>query len=183
IESVTRVFPSWGGKFLFGPNRQHQYYEEEVFRVDPQFLDIFSYEIIAGNPSRMLSDPSNIVLTQSTAQKYFGDANPIGQKLTLFNEDNRQMIVSGVIADLPYNSHFTFNVLMPLHFSDRNIDEMWGWYNYYTYIKLENGADAAAFEEKIQPLYLKYNPADSVSPNIFYSQALKDIHLQSSLKW
>ncbi len=183
VERVTRIFPSWGGKFLIGTDRAHQYYEEEVFRVDPQFLDVFSYKIIAGNPSGMLSDPSNSVLTQSMARKYFGDENPIGQELTLFNDDNRKMIVSGVIEDVPHNSHFTFDFLMPIHFPDRNIDESWGWYNYYTYVKLQNGTDPGAFEEKLQPLYLKYNPADSISPPIFYSQALEDIHLKSSLKW
>lgn len=183
VEITTRVFPTWGGKFLIGATQDRQFYEEQVYRVDPEFLDIFTYEVLQGNPEELLSDPSNIVLTESMVEKYFGEENPLGKELTLFNRDNEKKIVSGVIKDVPFNSHFTFDFLIPLHFADRNIDENWGWYNYYTYVKLHDGSVHADFEEKLQPLYLANNPRDTISPNITYSQLIEDIHLKSALKW
>ncbi len=183
VDLATRLFPPWGRKYLIGTNRDHQYFEEGVYRVDPAFLEIFSFTVVDGPKKALLVNPHEVVITQSTAAKYFGDTSPIGKELTVFNDGNRKLIVSAVIEDVPLNSHFNFDFLIPLHFADRNIDEMWGWYNYYTYVKLQRGADHEAFEEKLQPLYLKYNPRDSVDANIFYSQALADIHLSSNLKW
>ena len=183
VASATRIFPTWGGKYLMGTSMEVQFYEENVYRVDPEFLEIFSYEVLKGNPDELLDEPSKIVLTESTAKKYFGDENPIGKELTLFNRDNRKKVVSGVIADVPFNSHFTFDFLTPLHFEGRNIDENWGWYNYYTYVKLKEGANHEAFEEKLQPNYLANNPEDTIAPNITYSQPLESIHLNSALKW
>ncbi len=183
VEYATRVFPTWGSKYLMGASKEKQFYEEQFYRVDPDFLKIFTYKVLLGNPDELLSDPSNIVLTESSARKYFGDENPIGKELTIFNRDNRKKIVSGVIEDVPYNSHFTFDFLTPLYFADRNIDENWGWYNYYTYVKLRDGSIHADFEEKLQPLYVANNPRDSIAPNITYSQPVRDIHLKSALKW
>lgn len=183
VELVTRVFPTWGNKYLIGASEERQFYEEQVYRVDPDFLKIFKYNVLLGNPEELLSELSNIVLTESTARKYFGDENPIGQELTIFNRDNRKKIVSGVIEDVPFNSHFTFDFLTPLHNPDRNIDDDWGWYNYYTYVKLHNESNHSGFEEKLQPLYLANNLRDSINPNITYSQPIEDIHLKSALKW
>lgn len=183
VEVSTRVFPTWGGKFLMGATNDRRFYEEDVYRVDPNFLKVFTYEVVQGNPDEMLNDPSHIVLTKSMAKKYFGEDDPMGQEITLFNRDNKKQIVSGVIEDVPFNSHFHFDFLIPLHFEDRNIDEMWHWYNYYTYVKLKEGVVHSNFEDKLQPLYLSNNPSDSITPNITYSQPLTDIHLKSALKW
>lgn len=183
VAEATRIFPTWGSKYLMGVTPDRQFYEEYVLRVDHNFLEIFSYEILQGDLNSMLDDPSKIVLTKSMVKKYFGDEDPMGKEITFFSLDNAKKIVSGVIEDVPYNSHFHFDFLRPLHFESRNIDENWGWYNYYTYIKLKDGTIHADFEEKLQPLYLSNNPNDSISPNITYSQPLEDIHLKSSLKW
>ncbi|WP_436514577.1 ABC transporter permease [Ekhidna sp. To15] len=183
VEEATRIFPTWGGKFLMGVTSERQFYEQEVYRVDANFLKVFTYEALKGNPDEMLSDPSNIVLTESMASKYFGEEDPMGKEITLFNRNNQKKIVTGVINDVPFNSHFRFDFLIPLHFEDRNIDEMWGWYNYYTYVKLKEDTEVANFEEKLQPLYLSSNAGDSINPNIAYSQPLTDIHLNSALKW
>ncbi|MEP5613765.1 MAG: ABC transporter permease [Cyclobacteriaceae bacterium] len=183
VELATRVFPTWGGKYLIGVSEDRQFYEEQVYRVDPDFLKIFNYNVLLGNPDELLSELSNVVLTESMARKYFGDENPIGKELTIFNRDDRKKIVSGVIEDVPFNSHFTFDFITPLHNANRDINSDWGWYNYYTYVKLHNGSAHADFEEKLQPLYLANNPRDSINPNIIYSQPVEDIHLQSALKW
>lgn len=183
VEEATRIFPSWGVKYLMGVTPEQQFYEDGVYRVDPNFLEVFSFKAIQGDPKTMLDDPSKVVLTESMAKKYFGNEDPMGQEITFFDRDPMNKVVSGIIEDVPFNSHFDFDFLIPLHFEDRNIDEIWGWYNYYTYVKLKEDAVHDVFEEKLQPLYLSNNPADTISPNITYSQPVSDIHLKSELKW
>ncbi len=94
-------------------------------------------------------------------------------------EDHPGYTITAVIEDVPSNSHFQFDFLSRLTF--QGIDENWGWYNYYTYIKLHPNTDVGHLAERLQPFYESYEDAEV--PNLIYIQALTDIHLKSHLKW
>jgi putative ABC transport system permease protein len=90
------------------------------------------------------------------------------------------MMVTGVIKDVPSNSHFHFDFLISVRKFPGDVDGNWDWYNFYTYIKLKDNANAANLNPKIQALYKR---SVDEGTNVFYTQPLTDLHLTSNLKW
>jgi len=177
IEHVTRIYPGWGFKTLMHYEGKH-FLEERVFRVDSSFFDVFSFPLAEGNAATLLSKPNSIVLTKSTAKKYFGNQEVIGKVIQ--SDELGNFTVTGVAQDPPENSHFHFDFLLSVRKFSGDIDQQWGWYNFYTYIKLRRNTNISSVNRKIKALYAKNVPKGK---NIFYTQALTDIHLGSDLKW
>ena len=177
VEKVTRVFPNWGRDFLikYGDKKL---IEEKLYRADSSFFDVFDFPFVKGDAKSAFRDINSIVLTESTAKKYFGNENPIGKTLSV--DDMGDMMVTAVLRDLPSNSHFHFDFLISVRKFPGELDGNWGWYNFYTYAKLKPNTNIASFTKKIQDLYKRNN---AQGKNIFYAQPLTDIHLTSHLKW
>ncbi len=181
VEHAIRIFPGWGSKFLLGSSDDKKFYEEEVIRTDSNFFEVFSFPMIYGDPNTALNDRNSIVITKKTALKYFGKEDVVGENLILFGSSrNSNLRVTGVLEDIPANSHFKFDFLSRLNIP--NLDQYWGWYNFYTYIKLLPNTTMASLEPKLQAFYESYQD-DEEDNNIIYSQAITDIHLKSNLKW
>lgn len=180
VEMAIRVFPNWGNKYLVKYGEK-KFYEEGVYRADPDVFSFFTFPLLKGNPSTALLEKNSIVLTESAAKKYFGTEDPIGKTMEI--TDNGSYRVTAVMKDIPGNSHFTFDFLLPIKDMERpnqNLDNIWGFYNFYTYIKLKPTGTIAGVEPKIQATFKKNQPDND---NIFYTQRLEDIHLTSHLKW
>lgn len=175
VEHATRVYPGWGRKFVF-QHGEKSFTEERVFRVDSSFADVFTVPFVEGNAKELFSQLNNIALTQTMAKKCFGAADPMGK---LLHTDMGELKVAAVVKDMPSNAHFHFDFLISIRKSISD-DGAWGWYNFYTYVKLKPGTSIASVVPKVQALY-KRN--DKEGKNIFYAQALTDIHLRSDLKW
>ncbi|MEP6465752.1 MAG: ABC transporter permease [Parafilimonas sp.] len=179
VESVTRLFanPDWGANFLFQYGTK-KFNEQSIVFVDSSFLKVFTFPFIKGNPKTAFAASNSVILTESTAKKYFGNENPIGKTLHAdqFLED---LLVTGVIKDVPRNAHFHFDFAISLQKlgGDHNTD--WGWYEFYTYAKVKPNTNITNFTKKIQGLYNQNNPDGK---NIFYTQPLTAIHLSSDLK-
>ena len=129
--------------------------------------------------------PNTIVLTESTAKKYYGDEDPIGR--TLQFGDEAELEIRGLIKDVPENSHIKFSALVSaetLHeWSEGASRNAWGWYDFNTYILLEEGADPLVFQEKFAEWLAderKENWGDDGFED-FILQPLEDIHLHSDL--
>ena len=178
IESVTRIFPGWSQKFLIR-QKDAQFYEEGVYRVDNSFFDVFTFPFVIGNKQSAFPTPKSVVLTETMARKYFGLENPVGKRLDL-RIDGGDFTVTGVLKDVPGNAHFHFDFLIPLRRVTTNPDTDWGSYTFYTYAKLKPNTSALGFTDKLRLLVRKYQPQNR---DIFYVQALTDIHLNSKLKW
>src|SRR5262249_51094609 len=114
----------------------------------------------------------------STAKKYFGPEDAMGKVLHI--DIIGDMIVTGVVKNVPESAHFHFDFLIPIRKFAGNIDGNWGWYNFYTYIKLKPHVNIASVEPKIRAIYKRNNPQEK---NIYYTQPLTNIHLDSNLKW
>ena len=177
VAITTRVFPGWGANFLikYGDKKIN---EDKLYRVDSSFFDVFTFPFVYGNAKDAFKEMQSIVLTESSAKRYFGNDNPIGKTLQIDRLGN--LMVSGVIKDVPHASHFHFDFLISTRKFGGNIDADWGFYNFYTYAKLKPHSDITAFTKKVQDVYKK-NTTDGT--NIFYVQPLTDIHLTSNLKW
>jgi putative ABC transport system permease protein len=177
IQNVVRLFPGWGAKY-YVKYGEKKFLEENVVRADSSIFDVFTLPFVQGNSRTAFSQLKSVVINESTAKKYFGNDNPIGKSIEL--DPMGPHAVTAVIKDLPRTSHFKFDFLVLTRTLRGNIDADWGFYNFYTYIKLKPKVSIATVEPKIKALFKKYN-ADN--KNIFYTQALTDIHLHSNLKW
>ena len=177
VEKVTRVFPSWGRDFLI-KYEDKKLIEQNLYRVDSSFFDVFTFSFLRGDAKTAFKDINSIVITRSTAKKYFGDEDAVGKVLSV--DDLGDMMVSGVIKDVPSNSHFHFDFLISVRKFPGDLDGNWGWYNFYTYVKVKPNTNIASLTKKIQDVYKRNNPDGK---NIFYTQGLTEIHLSSNLKW
>lgn len=177
VVSVTRIHPNWGGTTLV-EYRDKKISEALVWRVDSSFFEVFTFQFLKGDATSALQDVNSVVITETIAQRYFGDEDPIGKVLRLNQRDD--VTVTAVIEDVPAQSHFHFDFLLSFRRLPRDLDANWGGYNYYTYVKVAPTTDLTALEEKIQGVYER-NQEERYSD--FSTQALTDIHLTSKLKW
>jgi putative ABC transport system permease protein len=169
--------------------------EERVFWVDPTFFEVFTVRFSKGDPQTALAKPNSIVLTRSMALKYFGGENPIGKSL---NADRRRdYLVTGVIEDVPHNSHFHYDFLATLSTYEDSRRPIWVNNNYYTYIVLQKGTSPKAFSARLVDIVKKYvGPQIQAAVGItieqffasggeygYFLQPLTDIHLRSHLDY
>ena len=109
ILDVSRVYHSEECLFVYNDKR---FIENQILIVDSEFLTMFSFPLIYGDANSVLDDPNSVVITKTIAQKYFSNANPVGKT---FRVDNQyDLIVTGVLDDIPHNSHLDFSILIPL---------------------------------------------------------------------
>ncbi len=175
--------------------KNQQVLQPGILLTDPSFFDVFSYHLTKGDVRTALNEPYTVILTKSTAKKFFGDNDPIGQTLTINMLDSTgygaTYKVTGVMPDPPANAHFTFTMLASFKTIEVvNPDVLtvdgWGDASYYTYLLLKDGVDYKAFSHKISLFYEKYvGDRFDVWKNIYtYKlQALRDIHLRSDLQY
>lgn len=145
VEEYTRIYASSGAKLVKKGNDFIN--ESRVAHADSTIFRVFTLPAIAGNTNNALNEPNTVVITESTAIKYFGTKDAIGK--TIETNDNTSTLykVTAVIKDMPKNSHFNFDFL----FSMDNVDYGWNNYlshNFYTYLLLRPGTDYKAFEKK-----------------------------------
>ena len=176
VEHITRVFPGWGRKYLF-QYADKRFLEEKVYRVDSSFFDVFTFPFVKGDAKTAFKDVNNVLLTETSAKKYFGNDDPMGK---IIRTDVGELMVAGVLKDVSSNSHFHFDFLISVRKIGGNIDANWFFYNFYTYFKLKPNTSIASVEPKIRALY-KTNVPDAGAD--YYTQPLTSIHLNSNLKW
>ena len=164
---------------------ERTFQEGNTFYVDETVFKVFSWPLLAGNPETALKAPYSIVLTESTAKKYFGNEDPIGK--TMDGNGGRAndgiYTVTGVMKDVPANSHFSFDALMSMssfYQTRPEIFEAWGYVDFYTYFLVTDNFDQQAFQAKM-PEFLKRNrPAENAEYYYDLSfEPLKDAYLNS----
>lgn len=132
--------------------------EKNVFLTDKNFFEFFDFHLIKGNPATVLRDPNSIVLTETSAKKYFGNNDPIG-KVLQFNKD-QQLKVTGVCKDVPVNSHLQFDMVMPLEALRPIVGADWytQWPNngLFTYVQLNPNVDPTQLEKRFPAFMDKY---------------------------
>lgn len=178
VESVVRVFPSWGDKFLLRAGEK-SFYEPRLYRADSNVFNFFAIPFIAGDVQTALTGSNSMVISETTAKKYFGTTDVLGKNIDIVGSRTFTFVITGVIADLPSNMHFHFDVMLPF-WPDRDINTDWGFYNFYTYMKLREGTSIIDVEPLVVGVYKKNRPQGGA---LYYTQALTDIHLTSKLKW
>ena len=165
----------------------NQFYESGSLFADASIFDVFSFPFINGNPRNALVRPFTVVLTETSARKYFGGANPVGKVLRL--DSAKDYEVTGVIEDIPPNSHLTFDILISfetLFVARPQARDDWISAHNFTYLRLHENAAVSGLENKFPAMVEKYlGPSlKALGGSIRYSlQPLTDIHLHSNLQF
>ncbi|MEI9920699.1 MAG: ABC transporter permease [Bacteroidota bacterium] len=159
-----------------------KFYEGQFYLSDSTVFNMFTYDFIAGDPKHALDAPFSLVISETIAKKYFGDAS-VALSQSLVNDQNETFKVTGVIRDVPRNSHFRFEGLMSSS-TRAQFQGSWGNFGSTTYIELPTGYDIA----KMQPVFDKIikehvKPVfDQYGINVKYGlQPILDIHLHSKI--
>src|SRR5688572_5790822 len=150
VECITRFISSGGRRNLFeyGDKR---FYELNLLRIDTGFFQVFDFRFVRGSKERPFNGVHSVLLTETTARKYFGDENPLGKIIRTNINNQTDFEVTGVLEDVPENSHFTFDVLIPFE-SAGNADTNWTRHAFYTYARLKPASNANAFQSKVQEI-------------------------------
>lgn len=193
VEDYCRLIDA---NFLITNDANHARFKEtKGYFADPSALDILGVTLIKGNPATALDGPNKILLSESTARKYFGNEDPLGKRLTVREGQPVNVEVTGVYKEYPANSHLILHHLISYATLDEQIrlggdstrpaETSWNWYDFYAYLKLKPGADWKALQAKLPAFadrhinnqeWLKKNN----NKNELYLIPLTDIHLYSN---
>lgn len=156
--------------------RDKKFYEQDFVAVDPSFLRMFSFPLAKGDISAALAEPNTILITEETAERYFEGEDPIGKVLTYNN--NFDFKITGVLENVPRNSHVHFDFLVPFESTLREFgwSDDWGDNNYTTYVQLGENASVKDISDKVYPYMKKQNPQTGTK---LILQPLREIHLHS----
>jgi len=153
IEKVTRLwYVTFQGEIwtIIGDKR---YKEKKVFVADSEFFDVFDFEFIVGDRNTALKDPNAVVITQATAKKYFGTEDALGKVIKVDLPNTSDLKVSGVIKDIPKNSHMHWELLVSLQtlVNERNQAFFEAMYSnqFYTYILFKKKDSAKDLDSKL----------------------------------
>ena len=159
--------------------------EERTLFADSSFFDMFSHKILSGNKNGFLRQPDAVIITESTAKKYFGNENPVGKLIYAVNPGKKPLTVQGVIEDVPGNSHLKFDLVISLS-TITNTSYCYSCNNTNTYFLLRKGADPVKVAEEITTLAKENFSSREVVidfPIEFHLQPVTDIHLHSDYRF
>lgn len=156
-----------------------QFIEEHYCYTDPSFFELFNFPIIQGEKIGQLVRPHTAVITESAAHRYFADSNPIGKILTFKTPSSEQHIeITGVIADMPYNSHLRYDFLLSYSSLPEARRDIWYIHGVYTYVRLESGKNPQDIETAFHAISPKYKTSALKHKDWKVELIpLKDIHL------
>jgi len=158
--------------------------EQKCFYADSTFLEVFTFPLVKGDAKTAMMRPDAILITQDMAKKYFGAEDAIGKVLK--KDNNSNVVVTGVLANIPSNSHLQFDFIMPLSaIAQTNNDiknSVWDNFNFYAYIQLDKKPDAAGvskFNKQMDDIYQSHIAKEKLNA-VFQLQPLTNIHLHSN---
>jgi putative ABC transport system permease protein len=187
VENACRITEDWAvSVFEYQGKKITEWHN---CQVDPSFFSMFTYPLIKGNPQHPFKDAHSVVLSETTAKKFFGDEDPIGKVLKA--DDKKIYQVTGVMKDMPDNSSIQFNMVFNFQLFEQEpdttgyykslpIDANWGQYNYETYVLLKPGANPVVAGQKLGALHRRHQNIDFTKHLVYLLNPLTKIHLYAS---
>jgi putative ABC transport system permease protein len=193
VEDFLRMRKMYGAETVTYNNQTYK--EENIIEADSSFFNFFTIPVLKGDPGNLLNAPRKVVLSSSMAKKIFGNENPV-DKILKIGKDTAAFVVTGVMGDIPGNSHFKAGLLVSMLSDLQAGSQEWGSNNLNTYLLLKPNANYRNVNEKFPALVLKYlGPEIQRYMNIsfeeflargnkygYFLQKLTDIHLDTSIK-
>jgi putative ABC transport system permease protein len=199
VTAATRIFPVQPMTMRY---EDKFFNEDKIFGADSNFFNFFNFKLLSGNPKTALTEPNSVILTESIAKKYFGNESALGKIIFIGDrnwEINKLYInafkVTGVIENIPANTHLQFDILTSISSYPRVafFDWSWIWMQVVTYAKLRPNTSVPSIETKVRQIVAKYAPAAFTRLGFSYAdiinkggrydfvfQPLNDIYLGSS---
>lgn len=182
VEQVLRLRKNPGTDLLgYG---EVQFYEERIFFADSTLFSVFDFELKSGNLSKAMSEKNSMIISDVLAKKYFKNEDPIGKTLRYNNQIDLK--VTGIMNELPANSHFIADAFITFSSLDELLGEKrlthWGQFDHYTYVVLTKGATPEQVELKFPDLLKKNAPEWVSEKETLFLQPLTSIHLHSDRK-
>ncbi|MEP7323753.1 MAG: ABC transporter permease [Saprospiraceae bacterium] len=182
VEAFARVEKA----SLYVRNGENKFQEDQAFYADSTLFEIFDFKIVSGNPHTVLKDPLSIVLSETTARKYFNTTNPIGQTMIL-RDDTTVAKVTGVMKDMPLNSQIQADMFVSMstrtQIFNKGIEEEWGGFGTSTYLLLKPGADPNQLTAKFPAFIEAKNGEQRKQSQMFFTfllEPMKDVYLRST---
>jgi len=177
IEDYTRLY-KFGGQIVF-QHKEEAYEERDYYFAEPNFFELFNLEWIAGDPATALEKPFAVVINEEWAMKLFGTTDALGK--TLQSGGETDFLVTGVIKNLPQNSHIQYKILVGIPTGMefyKQISTSWDQYGAYTYLLLNEKAQPEKIHQKMEGFVASH--FEKPEEHDFYLQALSDIHFNSA---
>jgi putative ABC transport system permease protein len=194
VLKATRVRQMGDWLIRFGDKK---FNEEGVLFADSTFFNVLDFKLLKGDPQTALVRPKSMILTEEYAKKYFGDQDPMDQRMSV-ESDTTLYTVTGVVQDVPDNSHIKFDMLASMStYPDQANNQFWISHSFYTYIVVRDGTDKNNLQKKFQEMAIKY-----VGPQLkevtgqtiedfrkagndfsYVLEPLKDIHLKGATQY
>ena len=178
IEKYARCWTFMGERYFSLNN--NTYSETSFLFADPEFLNIFHFDFLKGNPKEALSNPFNVIISQSMAHKYFGHDDPMGKNI---NFENHDFMITGVVKDIPAQSHFSMNFIGSVSsFNTINKNLLTEWYMsaFDYYMLLPGDFDKKEIETQLADIVAEGHGIDKTKREFeVYLEPLGDIHLKS----
>ena len=173
IKDATRYV--WSGGLLFRYGEQ-AFFEDDIRAVDQSFLQMFTFPLIKGNPETALSSPFSLVVSESIAEKYFGNEDALGRTISVNNQ--HEFTVTGVLKNVPHNSHLQFEILIPYAILEKQgrTSDSFGSNSIGTYVQLEKYATMEGVNPKIKGFIKSRVPESATDLELM---AFTRIHLHS----
>ncbi|HEY4109144.1 ABC transporter permease [Puia sp.] len=187
VVNAVRFFPDWRyGVFSYG---DRPFDKPVALYADSNLLQMLDFRLLAGDARQLWPNTQSVVITESTARKYFGAADPMGK--VIMGDHKDPFVVSGVLADIPENSSIKADLLFPITTFRRDYDGTglnptmesdWSNFGYLTLLEVQPGVSTKAIGEKLLAIQMKAAPQIRVSmpEDAFQLQPLKDIHLRKA---
>jgi putative ABC transport system permease protein len=159
------------------------FFEEKIILADSSIFEVFTFPLITGDPNTVLAQPNSLILTESAAKKYFGNEDPLRKTLRLNREIS--MTVTGILKDIPGNSHLQFDMILPMSSaktfmgSDFLINPMNT--SVYIYLLINKNSDIKTLDKSISQSAMEYRGGDFGDNLAYHLQPLTSIHLYSAM--
>lgn len=175
VETACR-FRKWGNRLLRREGTKQNYNEEKVVWADNEIFDVFTLPLVEGDKNNLLKQPNTIVLSESAAQRHFGQQNAVGRNMILDNET--PVKVTGVFKDIPAASHFHYDFFLSMADLDEAKSPVWVSHNFNTYLVVKPGSNIGEIEKKLNTMFRKY-----ASPQVKQALGVTIDELEAQGSW
>jgi putative ABC transport system permease protein len=188
VQNAVRVIPCWEFSVFRYKDKILKTGDNGNFYTDQSIFKVFDFKLLEGNVNMPFPNAQSIIITQTTAKRFFGNADPMGKVIQVDNKDN--YTVAGLVADAPGNSSIKFDMLFSVEVKKKNdytgkgywksMDSDWGDYYANTYLLLQPGVTPKTVADKLTQIHIKNQPGPDAAKVSYLAEPMSQVHLYNA---